>query len=226
MTTPVLLVGQEAADLAARLELSGYVPWVSREVEAATAGDPLDAAPEVVVVSPDQRSAIAALRLRWGPVPVLLGIAADTVDERSRCLSSGADDFWLTSLGPSDLLTRLRLHLGLAERRREPVELLQLADLQVLPASRQVKRGRRPVALTAREYQLLLLLLRHRGEVLSRERILREVWDDQSRAASNVIEVYISYLRQKLEAQGERRLIHTARGRGYCLSDGLPLHEP
>ena len=85
-----------------------------------------------------------------------------------------------------------------------------------------MNRGNRLFALTAREYQLLLLLLRHAGEVVSREQILREVWDDQQATASNVIEVYVRYLRQKLEEGGERRLIHTVRGHGYCLSDGPP----
>ena len=78
------------------------------------------------------------------------------------------------------------------------------------------------MALTAREYALLLLLIEHRGQVLSREQILRQVWHDQRGAASNVIEVYVRYLRQKLEQEGEKRLIHTVRGQGYCLSDGPP----
>jgi DNA-binding response OmpR family regulator len=78
------------------------------------------------------------------------------------------------------------------------------------------------VPLTAREYALLLLLMEHSGQVLSRDQILREVWHDQQSAASNVIEVYVRYLRQKLEEQGEKRLIHTVRGQGYCLSDGPP----
>ena len=98
-----------------------------------------------------------------------------------------------------------------------------MADLQLFPASRQVSRGGRGLALTAREYQLLQLLLERRGQVLSREEILRRVWPDQQQgSASNVIEVYVRYLRQKLEQGGERRLIHTVRGRGYCLCEGLP----
>ena len=103
--------------------------------------------------------------------------------------------------------------------------MLQVADLRVNPSGRKVKRGNRSVALTAREYQLLLLLLRHAGEVVSREQILREVWDDQQATASNVIEVYVRYLRQKLEEGGEQRLIHTIRGQGYCLSERLPQLE-
>ena len=100
--------------------------------------------------------------------------------------------------------------------------LLQMADLRLDPVARQVWRGQRQLTLTAREYQLLLLLLRHRGTVVSRERILEEIWAEQGGGASNVIEVYVRYLRQKLEQDGEPRLIHTVRGRGYCLSDGRP----
>ena len=76
--------------------------------------------------------------------------------------------------------------------------------------------------LTAREYALLVLLLEERGRVVSRERILRDVWRDDQGSSSNVIEVYVRYLRQKLEEDGKPRLIHTIRGRGYCLNDGVP----
>jgi DNA-binding response OmpR family regulator len=81
------------------------------------------------------------------------------------------------------------------------------------------------VALTAREYQLLLLLLERKGTVVAREQILRQVWNDDQGTSSNVIEVYVRYLRQKLEQGGERRLIHTIRGQGYCLSERLPPLE-
>ena len=85
-----------------------------------------------------------------------------------------------------------------------------------------MRRQGTTIGLTAREYALLELLMKHAREVVSRERILATVWRDQQGAASNVIEVYIRYLRQKLEAEGGKRLIHTVRGRGYCLSDGPP----
>jgi DNA-binding response OmpR family regulator len=150
------------------------------------------------------------------------------VESRSHCLQCGADDFWLPSLGTSDLLTRLRLHLrkGRVPAAGPTSTLLRVADLRVDAAAQQVWRGPRQLALTAREYQLLLLLLRHRGTVVRRERILEEIWAEQGGGASNVIEVYVRYLRQKLEQDGERRLIHTVRGRGYCLSDGRPAAGP
>lgn len=248
MTTPLLLIGAEAEALAPRLALSGYAPLrlepgraepVAMPVEslqgavpcpsaAASAADcPSPAAdlspPLAVVLAAGEEAHIPALRRRWGGLPILLGLADDSVEGRSRTLLCGADDFWLTRLAPSDLLTRLRLHRQLPEVALPGPERLLVSDLQVIPATRQVSRGGRDVALTAREYQLLLLLLEHRGRVLSREQILRRVWPDrQQGGASNVIEVYVRYLRQKLEHGGERRLIHTVRGRGYCLCEGLP----
>lgn len=188
---------------------------------AAAAGAP-QASPLAVVLSPGEEGQIPSLRRRWGAIPILLGIAADSVEGRSHTLLSGADDFWLTGLGPSHLLTRLRLHRQMPLPVPVGPERLRVADLELSPASRQVSRGGRPVALTAREYQLLLLLFEHPGRVLTREEILREVWQDQQGSASNVIEVYVRYLRQKLEQGGARRLIHTVRGRGYCLCDGPP----
>ena len=194
------------------------LPDMGQRAPGRSAGVPLAA----LILSPGEEGQIQALRRRWGAVPILLGLHEDTVEGRSRTLLGGADDFWLTGLGPSDLLTRLRLHRQLPRPIPLPPERLQVADLQLIPASRQVLRGQRCIALTVREYQLLLLLLKHRGRVLGRDQILEAVWPDQQGRASNVIEVYVRYLRQKLEQAGERRLIHTVRGRGYCLHDGPP----
>ena len=219
----ILLLGPEAEALAPRLEASGYS--CCREPV------PAGATPDAVLLSNGDSGRIASLREQWGPIPVLLDVGDDTVEARVHCLSSGADDFWLSSLGPSDLLMRLRLHLDLTSRANVPAQLLQVGDLVLNPSTRQVKRGARPVGLTAREYQLLLLLMERKGTVVSRELILRQVWNDDqnsssfSSSTSNVIEVYVRYLRQKLEEGGERRLIHTIRGQGYCLSERLPQLE-
>lgn len=228
----VLLLGPEACGLAERLALSGYQPLCGdADAELALPADtgsglPADSPPiAAVVLAPGLKPALAPLRRRLGAVPMLLGIPSDDVDGRSLVLAGGADDFWLPGEPPSDLLTRLRLLLGVHQRTQAAEPCLRLADLRLEPGQRQVHRGNRSVALTAREYQLLLLLLREAGSVLSRERILAEIWPDQRGAASNVIEVYVRYLRQKLEEGGERRLIHTVRGRGYCLSERLPPLE-
>jgi two-component system, OmpR family, response regulator MprA len=223
----VLLIGPEAEALAARLEASGYRSRCGappEPLEAAVAKP--EAAIAAVVLAANQAGCIAALRHQLGTVPILLDLGSDSLEARSHCLSSGADDFWLSSVGPSDLLMRLRLHLGLQQQGQPPLALLQVADLVVNPSGHQVKRGSRTVQLTAREYQLLLFLMERSGQVLSRETILAGIWHDQRGAASNVIEVYVRYLRQKLEAGGERRLIHTVRGRGYCLAPKPPLLEP
>ncbi|MCP9819224.1 response regulator transcription factor [Synechococcus sp. Cruz-9H2] len=213
----ILLVGEEAEALAPRLEASGY-----RTAPVGALPDP----PAAVLVSgADGVATIPTLRMILEDVPILLDLVSDSVEARSRCFSSGADDFWLSSAGGSDLLMRLRLHLQIRGGNRDQLPPLQLADLHLDPASRQVRRGRRLLALTAREYQLLLTLMRQPGMVLSREQILAEVWNDQGGAASNVVEVYVRYLRQKLEEQGEQRLIHTVRGRGYCLCERPPKPE-
>lgn len=223
MNAAVLLVGAEAEELAPRLRLSGYRTLGPDPVGQAGDGEG-GAAPDAVVLAPDQAPAIGALRRRYGAVPLLLGIPEDSVEGRCHCLTSGADDFWLTGRGASDLLTRLRLGIHRARQQAEAEEVLQLADLQVWPARRLVRRGRRVVTLTSREYELLLLLLRHRGSVVDRSRIHAAIWPEHG-GGSNVIEVYVRYLRRKLEAGGERRLLHTVRGRGYCLAERLPVAE-
>jgi len=227
MATSVLLIGAEAAALMARLSVSGYSP----QVLASADSPPPAAAPGAVILAPEAEGRIAELRQRFPGVPLLLGVRSDSLEGRVRCLASGADDFWITTLGPSDLLTRLRLHLGM-DRRTAPAPLsspepLQVADLRVDADAQEVRRGSRPIQLTAREYDLLLLLMRSSGSVVSRERILTTIWHDERPASSNVIEVYVRYLRQKLEQGGERRLIHTVRGQGYCLAERLPARpEP
>ena len=210
----LLLLGQEAETLAPRLEASGYRCLVG--------ADQIAAGCDLVVLGATAADQLPLLRQQLGNVPVLLDIGSDSVAARSRMLRSGASDFWLSSAGTSDLLMRLRLHRKLLEKGRPPEDRLSLGDLSLIPSRHEVRRGQRLLALTAREYALLLLLLEHSGQVLSREQILRQVWHDQQGAASNVIEVYVRYLRQKLEEQGEKRLIHTVRGQGYCLSDGPP----
>ena len=243
----VLLVGDEATSLGPRLALSGYSPLSDgagdrgsdQASERGSERGSEGGRPAAVLLAPGSETSLPGLRQRWGAVPILLGLRADSITERARCLASGADDFWLPERPPSDLLTRLRLHLGLAERQRSagaaaaagappsgglaPIAELRLGDLRLDPLRRLARRGDHALPLTEREYQLLLLLLRHPGEVVSRERILTTIWNEGgSSGASNVIEVYVRYLRQKLEQHGGQRLIHTVRGQGYCLAERWP----
>jgi two-component system, OmpR family, response regulator MprA len=210
----LLLLGQEAEALAPRLEASGYQCRVGIEQ--------LQNGCDLAVLGAELAEQLPALRERLGTAPILLDIGHDSVGARSGMLRSGATDFWLSSAGASDLLMRLRLHRKLIDKGRPEADRLNLGDLSLIPSRHEVRRGQRLLALTAREYALLQLLMEHSGQVLSRDQILRQVWQDQRGAASNVIEVYVRYLRQKLEEQGEKRLIHTVRGQGYCLSNGPP----
>ena len=218
----VLLVGPEAAALAERLCASGYAPveWTSGAEGRLLTGSESD--PVAAILSGDQKERVRELRTCFGAMPILIGVRDDNVAARESVLACGADDFWFTRSAPSDLLQRLRLHLSIQSRTELQTPVLQLADLRVDISCRQVRRGNRLLALTAREYALLVLLLEERGRVVSRDRILRDVWKDEQGSSSNVIEVYVRYLRQKLEDGGEPRLIHTIRGRGYCLNDGMP----
>jgi two-component system, OmpR family, response regulator MprA len=214
----VLLLGETSEALADRLSASGYSPLIGESgLQQASQGGC-----ELVVLSAEWGARIQELRTHLGALPMLLDIVEDSVPARSQLLIEGGDDFWLSSAGASDLLTRLRVHLKLQDKQRPPRDLLQLGDLSIVPSRHEVRRNGQTIALTAREYALLELLMRHAREVVSRERILATVWRDQQGAASNVIEVYVRYLRQKLETGGGKRLIHTVRGRGYCLSDGPP----
>jgi DNA-binding response OmpR family regulator len=244
----ILLVGAQAAALGPRLDLTGYTSQVLDDSQgpAGFKGDGAADPPAAVILSPDGADWIPTLRRLWSSAVLLLGLETDGLHERSRCLCSGADDFWLTTSGPSELLTRLRMHLQMGSRpslaamapslaprslsvasRQAPREAdLQLADLRLSPTSATVWRGTRPIELTSREYQMLLFFLRHPGEVISRDTLLQKVWSNPESGGSNVIDVYVRYLRQKLEAGGESRLLQTVRGQGYVLTETLPPTLP
>jgi two-component system response regulator MprA len=217
----LLLVGVEAQQLKDRLDVSGYttLEWGAGDRTIASDGQQ----PMAAIVSPGQMPQVGQLRQWFGALPILLGVNEDSIEARELCFSSGADDFWLSRSAPSDLLQRLRLHLSLQKRKEEHCSVVVVGDLQLETASGLVRRGTRLIGLTERESSLLLLLFKQRGKVVSREQILREVWNDEQGMSSNVVEVYIRYLRQKLEEGGDTRLIHTIRGRGYCLNHGVPF---
>ena len=216
-TEPLLLLaGTSAVALAPRLSASGYttVDWLSAGVTSScgVAGDE----PLAAVLGADQIDLIAELRQRFGAMTILLDLEQDSVEARANALRCGADDFWLSGLGPSDLLLRLRLHRTIQAREGRRPQQLQLQNLSLDPVTRQVRRAGRELALTAREYALLVVMMKRPGHVFSREQLMREVWNDET-ANSNVVEVYVRYLRQKLEGQGQSRLLLTVRGRGYSL---------
>jgi DNA-binding response OmpR family regulator len=148
-------------------------------------------------------------------VPILMLTARAETEDRVGGLDSGADDYLVKPFERRELLARIRALL----RRRPPrgSASLQVADLTLNPDTREVRRGSREIELTNREFELLEHLMRNERLVVSRERLLDEVWGYDPTAATNTVDVFISNLRRKLEADGESRLLHTKRGAGYVL---------
>jgi two-component system response regulator MprA len=159
-------------------------------------------------------------RLRaGGGVPILMLTAKDAVVDRVTGLDAGADDYLVKPFEFDELVARIRALLRRA--RPEGVELLSFGDLRLDTGTHQGFRGDRAFELTAKEYELLELLLRHPKQVLRREVIYDRVWGYNFGGESNIIEVYVRYLRQKSEEGGEPRLIHTVRGVGYVLREPM-----
>ncbi len=149
-------------------------------------------------------------------VPIIMLTARDEIPDRVQGLEAGADDYLVKPFAFDELLARIKAML---RRRRADTPVLRYADLELDTGTREARRGNRPITLTTKEYELLALMLRHPRQVLTRETILEQVWGYDFGGDSNVLDVYIGYLRQKLEADGEKRLIHTVRGAGYVLKE-------
>ncbi len=152
---------------------------------------------------------------RRDDTPILMLTARDAVESRVEGLDSGADDYLVKPFERQELLARLRALL----RRRPPrgSAPLVVGDLMLNPDTHEVRRGERDVELTQREFELLEYLMRNERIVISRQRLLDEVWGYDPFSVTNTIEVFVSNLRRKLEADGEPRLLHTIRGAGYVL---------
>jgi two-component system response regulator MprA len=152
-----------------------------------------------------------------GDVPILMLTARAELEDRVAGLDSGADDYMVKPFERQELLARIRALL----RRRPPrgAASLNVGDLMLNPDTREVRRGEREIELTNREFELLEYLMRNERLVVSRERLLDEVWGYDPMAATNTIDVFISNLRRKLEAGSEPRLLHTKRGAGYVLKE-------
>jgi two-component system response regulator MprA len=152
-----------------------------------------------------------------GNLPILMLTAKDAVADRVEGLDAGADDYLVKPFEFDELLARIRALLR--RTRPERVESLAFADLRLDTGTRQGSRGERVFDLTAKEYELLELFMRHPRQVLTRDVIFDRVWGYDFGGESNIIEVYIRYLRQKTEEAGEPRLLHTVRGVGYVLRE-------
>jgi DNA-binding response OmpR family regulator len=158
-----------------------------------------------------------AQRLRAASdVPIIILTARDAVPDRVKGLEAGADDYLVKPFHFDELLARIRVQL---RRRSTQNELLRFGNISLDTAARELRVGERRVELTAKEYELLELFMRHPNQVLTREVIYDRVWGYDFGGESNIIEVYVRYLRQKLEASGDPRLIQTVRGAGYILRE-------
>ena len=175
---------------------------------------------DVMIPAPDGFAVCRQMRARNRWAPVLMLTARDSVDDRIRGLDAGADDYLVKPFSFGELLARLRALL-----RRAPAErpaILQVGDVTLDPSTHAVTRAGQPVELSAREFALLEFLMRRAGQVLTRTAILEHVWDYRYDGDSNVVDVYIGYLRRKLEEPFGAPLIRTVRGVGYVL-DATPI---
>jgi two-component system OmpR family response regulator len=170
---------------------------------------------DVMMPGPDGVAVCQALRDegRWSPVLMLT--ARDGVADRIRGLDAGADDYLVKPFDFGELIARLRALLRRGAPERPAV--LSVGDLEVDPATRTVTRADRAVPLTAREFGVLEFLARRAGDVVSRTELLEHVWDQNYEGSTNVVDVYVGYLRRKLEEPFGRPLIRTVRGAGYVL---------
>ena len=172
---------------------------------------------DVMLPGVDGLEVLRRRRAAGDKTPVLLLTARDGVEDRVRGLDSGADDYLVKPFALAELLARLRV---LIRRRSDQVsDVIAVGDLRVDCAARTAARGGQNIALSAREFAVLEYLARNAGVVLSRERISQGVWNYDYEGGSNVVDVYIRYLRKKIDEGRDRKLIHTVRGVGYVLRE-------
>ncbi len=161
---------------------------------------------------------IQRLRDEENKTMVLMLTARDAIENRVEGLESGADDYLVKPFAPAELVARVHAMLRRVEAKPEN-QKVTYADVTLDPSTREARRGDMDMNLTVTEFNLLHLLLRHPRQVLERRQILNEVWGYDFGGDDNVLEIYIGYLRKKLEADGQPRLIHTVRGVGYALRE-------
>jgi DNA-binding response OmpR family regulator len=174
---------------------------------------------DVLLPKIDGREVARILRRRGITTPILMLTALDAVDDRVDGLDSGANDYLVKPFAYRELLARIRAQTRTLDRSGDPKELC-LADLSMNRLTRQVFRGEDEIELTRKEYALLEFLLLHPDQVLSRTQIGEHVWGYDFLSQSNIVDVYIGYLRRKLDSEYDTKLIHTVRGVGYKMSAG------
>ena len=170
---------------------------------------------DVAMPDLDGVAVTSRLRAQGAEVPICMLSARDEIDDRVRGLEAGADDYVVKPFALDELIARLHALL----RRADKPGLLpvQVADMAIDPARRTARRGGRELELTRREFELLDAFMRHPGIVLTRDQLLSQVWGYDFAVDGNVVDVFVGYLRRKLEADGESRVIQTVRGVGFVL---------
>ncbi|MBO9368999.1 MAG: response regulator transcription factor [Chloroflexi bacterium] len=171
---------------------------------------------DILLPKMDGLRLLRELRERGVRTPVLLLTALDTVEDRVKGLDSGADDYLVKPFAFPELLARVRALLRRPPLQSNPV--LRVGDLELDTVRREVRRAGRRIDLSPREFSLLEYLMRHPNQVLTRTQIAEHIWNFDFYAESNVVDVYIGYLRRKIDRGFDRPLIHTVRGVGYRLS--------
>jgi OmpR family response regulator NblR len=214
-TDPVL-----AHNVSLDLKESGYETVVAYDLTTALA-QAQELQPALIVVDrmlggDSGLTLCTQLRQAGNRMPVLLLMARDQVEDRVACLEAGADDYFLKPYRSDEFLKLVRLYL---QPESAGSEQLRFGDLSLDLASRRAIRNGRMIDLTMKEFELLKFLMEHPREVLTRDQILENVWGYDFMGESNVIEVYIRYLRLKIEDEGQKRLIQTVRGVGYVLRE-------
>ena len=185
-------------------------------LKAAVEFDPEVIILDIMLPGLDGVGVLKELRQRGIRVPVIMLTARNTEMDKVHSLDMGADDYLTKPFGIAELEARIRALL----RRVEGEEVLRVGDLEVNTATREVMRSERKIDLTVREYELLEFMARNPRRALSRSLLLSRVWGHDSGVETNVVDVYVTYLRKKLEASGNSRLIQTVRGVGYALRAG------
>src|SRR5215210_1805403 len=168
---------------------------------------------DIMLPGLDGVGVLRRLRQDGSRVPVIMLTARDTTLDKVHSLDRGADDYLTKPFDIEELLARIRALL----RRTEGDEIIRVADLEINTSTREVWRVAREIELTAREYELLTFMAKNPRRVLSRDLLLSRVWEEEFGLTTNLVDVYIGYLRRKVEAPGEERLIRTVRGAGYAL---------
>ena len=224
MNKPLILVVEDDAPIrnliTTTLKTQDY-----KYIAAATASEALQQAtihaPDVMLLDlglPDLDGIEVIRRIRsWSAMPIIVISARSEDSDKIEALDSGADDYLTKPFSVEELLARLRVLTR--KKGSGSTNVYTLADLTVDTAARTAKRGGRALELSAREYALLEYLIRSKGVVLSRQQIEDNLWSLDYAGGTNVVDVYISYLRKKLELPGERKLLHTVRGMGWVLKE-------